>query len=144
MTSLSLFTFMHWRRKCQPTPVFLPGESQGLGSLVGCHLWGRTELDTTEATRQQQQQQFHPCCYKWHYFVLSYSRVIFHCICVPCLFYPRALLWTQDTLSGGRAGMGTGPPGASLKVGWGQSAPGWGLDFPGFSAERQLPTLIQA
>ena len=49
-TSLSLFTFMHWRRKWQPTPVFLPGESQGRGSLVGCHLWGRTESDTTEAT----------------------------------------------------------------------------------------------
>ena len=43
------FHFMHWRRKWQPTPVFLPGESQGLG-LVGCGLWGRTELDTTEAT----------------------------------------------------------------------------------------------
>ena len=39
-TSLSLFTFMHWRRKWQPTPVFLPGESQGRGSLVGCCLWG--------------------------------------------------------------------------------------------------------
>ena len=39
-TSLSLFTFMHWRRKWQPTPVFLPGESQGQGSLVGCCLWG--------------------------------------------------------------------------------------------------------
>jgi len=49
-TSLSLFTFTHWRRKWQPTPVFLPGDSQGLGSLVGCPLWGRTELDTTEAT----------------------------------------------------------------------------------------------
>ena len=34
----------------QSTPVFLPGESQGQGSLVGCHLWGRTELDTTEVT----------------------------------------------------------------------------------------------
>ena len=45
-----LFTFMHWRRKWQPTPVFLPGESQGQGSLVGCHLWGCTELDTTEVT----------------------------------------------------------------------------------------------
>ena len=54
-TSLSLFTFMHWRRKWQPTPVFLPGESQGRGSLVGCHLWGRIESDTTEATQQQQQ-----------------------------------------------------------------------------------------
>ena len=49
-TSLSLFTFMHWRRKWQPTPVFLPGESQGWGSLVGCRLWGRTESDTTEVT----------------------------------------------------------------------------------------------
>ena len=39
-----------WRRKWQPTPVFLPGESQGRGSLVGCHLWGRRESDTTEAT----------------------------------------------------------------------------------------------
>ena len=46
----SLFTFRHWRRKWQPTPVFLPGESQGRGILVGCHLWGRTESDTTEAT----------------------------------------------------------------------------------------------
>ena len=50
------FTFMHWRRKWQPTPVFLPGESQGRQSLVGCRLWGRTESDTTEATQQQQQQ----------------------------------------------------------------------------------------
>ena len=47
-TSFSLFTFMHWRRKWQPTPVFLPGEFQGQGSLVGCHPWGRTESDTTE------------------------------------------------------------------------------------------------
>ena len=49
-TSLSLFTFLHWRRKWQPTPVFLPGESQGRGSLVGCRLWGRTESDVTEVT----------------------------------------------------------------------------------------------
>ena len=49
-TSLSLFTSMGWRRKWQPTPVFLPGESQ-----MGCHLWGLTESDTTEATLQQQQ-----------------------------------------------------------------------------------------
>ena len=52
MTSLSLFTFMHWRRKWQPTAVFLPGESQGWGSLVGCRLWGHTESDTTEVTQQ--------------------------------------------------------------------------------------------
>ena len=39
VTSLSLFTFMHWRRKWQPTPVFLPGESQGRGSLVHVQMW---------------------------------------------------------------------------------------------------------
>ena len=50
VTSLWLFTFMHWRRKWQPTPVFLPRESQGWGSLVSCHLWGCTESDTTEVT----------------------------------------------------------------------------------------------
>ena len=54
VTALSLFTFMHWRRKWQPTPVFLPEESQGPGSLVDCRLWGRTESDTTEVTQQQQ------------------------------------------------------------------------------------------
>ena len=50
VTSLSLFTVMRWGRKRQPTPVFLPGESQGRRSLVGCRLWGRPESDTTEAT----------------------------------------------------------------------------------------------
>ena len=55
VTSLWLFTFTHWRRKWQPTPVFLSGESQGWGSLVGCRLWGHTGSDTTEVTQQQQQ-----------------------------------------------------------------------------------------
>ena len=49
-TGLSDFTLTHWRRKWQPTSVFLPGESQGQGSLVGCCLWDRTESDTTEVT----------------------------------------------------------------------------------------------
>ena len=44
------FTFMHWRRKWQPTPVLLPGESQGWGSLVGCRLWGHTQSDMIEVT----------------------------------------------------------------------------------------------
>ena len=57
VTSLSLFTFMRRRRKWQPTSVFLPGESQGWGSLVGCRLWGHTESDTAEVTYEQQQQQ---------------------------------------------------------------------------------------
>ena len=46
---------MHWRRKWQPIPVFLPGESQARWSLVGFRLWGRTESDMTEETQQQQQ-----------------------------------------------------------------------------------------
>ena len=53
-TQLSDFTFTFHshalEKEMQPTPVFLPGESQGRGSLVGCHLWGRTESDTTEVT----------------------------------------------------------------------------------------------
>ena len=53
-TQLSDFTFtFHFHaleKEMQPTPVFLPGESQGRGSLVGFRLWGRTESDRTEAT----------------------------------------------------------------------------------------------
>ena len=48
--SLPIHNPKTWRSNWQPTPVFLPGESQGRGSLVGCRLWGRTESDTTEAT----------------------------------------------------------------------------------------------
>ena len=52
-TQLSDFTF-NFSLSCigggnlQPTPVFLPGESQGQRSLVGCHLWGHTESDTAD------------------------------------------------------------------------------------------------
>ena len=70
-TRLSDFTFtFHFHaleKEMQPTPVFLPGESQGRGSLVGRRLWGRTESDTTDATRQQ-----HICTYSW--FTLLCSR----------------------------------------------------------------------
>ena len=76
-TSLSLFTFMHWRRKWQPTPVFLPGESQGRGSLVGCRLWGRTELDMTEAT---QQLQHDPSKVGWGPFLPSFLFFFFKSI----------------------------------------------------------------
>ena len=54
----SLSTFMHWRRKWQPTPVFLPEESHGQRSLVGCCLWGRTESDTTEAMSRSSKSSF--------------------------------------------------------------------------------------
>ena len=59
-TSLSLFTFMHGRKKWQPTPMFLPGESQGQGSLVGCRLWGHTESDTTEVTQKKKKKKHFP------------------------------------------------------------------------------------
>ena len=77
VTSLSLFTFMHWRRKWQPTPVFLPGESQGRGSLVGCRLWGHTESDTTEAMQQQQQHRR-----KWTGYV---SKYLWNIMVIPFL-----------------------------------------------------------
>ena len=50
-TSLSLFTFMHWRRNWQPTPVFLPGESQGRGSLVYGVTWSWTRLKRHSSSR---------------------------------------------------------------------------------------------
>ena len=51
VTSLSLFPFTHWRRKWRPTPVFLPRESQGRGSLVGFHLWGhRVRQDWSDSS----------------------------------------------------------------------------------------------
>ena len=57
MTERLHFHFHALEKDMATHPVFLPGESQGQGSLVGCSLWGCTELDTTEATQQQQQQQ---------------------------------------------------------------------------------------
>ena len=51
MTEATQHACMHWRRKWQPTPVFLPRESRGQRSLVGCRPWGRIESDTTEATQ---------------------------------------------------------------------------------------------
>ena len=91
-TSLSLFTFMHWRRKWQPTPMFLPGESQGWGSLVGCCLWGHTESDTTKVIQQQQQQHIKWVCHIL-YFCLNYEKwrqyqsiellsLTFYCMCI--------------------------------------------------------------
>ena len=49
------FHFHALEKEMAIPPVFLPGESQGWWSLVGCRLWGRTESDTTEPTQQQQQ-----------------------------------------------------------------------------------------
>ena len=80
-TSLSLFISMHWRRKWQPTPVFLPGESQGQRSMVGCCLWGRTESDMTEVTLQQQQQQSRIIVIPLVFLVMFPASLR----CLPCL-----------------------------------------------------------
>ena len=71
-TSLSLFTLMHWRRKWQPTPVFLPRESQGWGSLVGCHLWGRMSR-----TRLKRLSSSKPYLTFWHNRMLQAYIVFF-------------------------------------------------------------------
>ena len=73
-TSLSLFTSLHWRRKWQPTPLFLPGESQGQRNLVGCRLWGCTELDTTEVTQQQHDYQYNLVSVKVKNATLSHEK----------------------------------------------------------------------
>ena len=97
-TSLSLFTFMHWRRKWQPTPVFLPGESQGQGSQVGCHLWGRTESDMTEATQQQQQQRYFVCFYDPISLFLSVRKTNLrnHSAGSPCISLARTGLYVHS------------------------------------------------
>jgi len=102
-TSLWLFTFMHWRRKRQPTPVFLPGESQGRRSLVGCHLWGHTESDTTEVTRQQQQTIYTPLflCTIPSYSIILLWKCCFHfnCHLSEFYFYSQCLFRFINTLS---------------------------------------------
>ena len=55
-----------WRRACQPTPVFLPGESQGQRRLVGYSPWGFKELTTNESTEHTRTHTCTPllegCC----------------------------------------------------------------------------------
>ena len=60
-----------WRRKWQPTPVFLPGESHGQGSLASCSLWGRKELDTTQAIQ-------HACTAWWLRLINAYWMTVVH------------------------------------------------------------------
>ena len=94
VTSLSLFTFMHWRRKWQPTPVFLPGESQGLWSLLGCrsmgsqrvgHDWSdlaaaaAAAVDTQQGTEHRSseaQQRILSLCYEkvWMYLWIGQTK----------------------------------------------------------------------
>ena len=80
---------IHWRRQWQPTPVFLPGKSQGWRSLVGCRLWGHTESDTTKVTQQQQHiyTHTHICTPHTHTFSDSFPLQVGYYIIlsiVPC------------------------------------------------------------
>ena len=77
VTSLSLFTFMHWRRKWQPTPVFLPGESQGWGSLVGC-VYGVAQSQT-RLKRLSSSSSSSPCIYVPHLYSFTYKNPIVKC-----------------------------------------------------------------
>ena len=84
-TSLSLFTSMHWRRKWQPTPVFLPGESQGRGSLVGCRLWGQHRVrhdwsDTAAAAAALEKTL--KCCF--HLKLIDFLCFGFLCKFIEC------------------------------------------------------------
>ena len=95
VTSFALFTFMHWRRKWQPTPVLLPGESQGQGSLVGCCLWGHTELDMTEVTYQQQQQYYFPFFPFFFFFQSSHTALI---LLYLSHFFALYFLWSTVSI----------------------------------------------
>ena len=78
--SLSLFTFMRRRRKWQPTPVFLPGESHGQRSLVGCTPWGCKEMSITE-------------CVHTH----THTHTHTHIECnVTILNLPWTIVWIND------------------------------------------------
>ena len=95
-TSLSLFPFMHWRRKWQATWVFFLGASQGRGSLMGCRLWGRTELGTTEATLPQQQwlsvsDSVNPCPVAYQAPLSMGSSQLEHSSGMPFFFFPEYL-----------------------------------------------------
>ena len=111
VTSLSLFSFMHWRRKWQRTPVFLPGESQGWGSLVGCRLWGCTESDMTKVTQQQQQQQHTTEQCNYHLLIIEYSKFMIQYVLDGL---PRWLSDKESTCQAGDVGL----------------IPGWGR-YPG-------------
>ena len=124
---LSLFTFMHWRRKWQSTLVFLPGESQGWGSLVGCRLWGCTELDPwlplemrPDSPGEPGMQPRDPC--------LPWRR--FYFLVAPCSMWfpdqgsnPRSLHWKRGVLTTGPKG--SPQAGSFIAPFWLFSLPHW-------------------
>ena len=106
---------MPWRRKWQPTPVFLPGKSHGQGSLVGCSPWGCRRVGHNLATKQHSYIYIYVCVcvcmYKCIFMISHFSCVYMHIyiyiyihthICAFCLTihllmdtccYQSLLLW---------------------------------------------------
>ena len=91
VTSLSLFTFMHWRRKWQPNPVFLPGESQGREPArlpsMGSHGVGHDWYDLAVAAAVAVPGKSHPCWTESMYIVI----IFWHCLSAT-----KWILETQD------------------------------------------------
>ena len=81
LTSLSLSTFMHWRRKWQPTPVFLPRESQGqepggllsMGSHRVGHAWSDLAAAAAELYKNLLLLLWWLCCCSYFAFALSWE-----------------------------------------------------------------------
>ena len=82
-----------WRRAWQPTPVFLPGESHGQRSLVGCIPRGQKELDMTEAT-----EHAHTCLFPWQYLIMLSLKNYLSTEMINFIFEKYELYW--DTLVG--------------------------------------------
>ena len=89
---------MHQRRNWQPTPVFLPGESQRQRSLVGCCLWGCTELDMVETTEQQQQHSFeiakipYQNLFRISKIIFVFWQIAYNCNCFS-LYHIKKMTW---------------------------------------------------
>ena len=92
---------MHWRSKWQPTPGFLPRESQGQRSLVGCSIWSRTESDMTEATLSSSSSSIfstkHQDWFCWNLFLSTHLPQIFSDFpydnCSATKLCPTLIIW---------------------------------------------------
>ena len=99
MTSLSLFTFMRWRRKWQPTPVFLPGKSHGQSSLTGCSPRGCKRGGHNWATKRQWYDSWHTGAHshlgKFTAWKCIYRglTVMEHSVLCPIRFWFKCQLW---------------------------------------------------
>ena len=94
------FGFIRWRRKWQPTPIFLPGESHGQRSLAGYSPWGRKESDTTEQLTQclrtvpAHARKYNHCCRRGYWSCLQTSVLV--SICIPLGTFHSCLTGAKD------------------------------------------------